>query len=160
MVSVRGARLTTLALALLGTFGCRDVVSRVYQPPTAELRSVGLRQIGVDGATLDVVLELRNPNPYALTATRADYRLFIHDTVDVGHGTMLDTITVGGHDSATVQLPLEVGWRAVREAGREALQGGTVDYRIAGEVVARTPIGSHAFPLETRGRVAGPALGQ
>jgi LEA14-like dessication related protein len=131
---------------------CREAAERVFRPPVVRLQTVKARSLGLGGGKVDVVLRIENPNPYALTATRASYKLFVSDTVPVGEGSSTDTVRVGGGETATVRLPLTLDWRGLRAAGRSAVRGGVVDYRLAGEVEAATPIGTHTFPLATRGR--------
>ncbi|HEU4564105.1 MAG TPA: LEA type 2 family protein [Gemmatimonadaceae bacterium] len=145
------------AVPLLALAACREAVERVFTPPRVTFAGVALRTMGLAGGSVDVFLRIHNPNPYALTATRASYRLLVADSVEVGHGTSLDTVRVGARDSATVRLPLDVSWRGLQAAGRSAVRGGAVDYRILGEIVAQTPIGAHTFPLDSRGRAAAPA---
>ena len=146
-------RLAALALAASAA-GCGRVVDRVFTPPDVAFRGVSLRGLGPAGGSVDVVLRIHNPNAYALTATRVSYRLLVADSVEVGRGTSSDTLRVAARDSAAVHLPLDVSWRGLRAAGRQAARGGAVDYRIVGEVVAATPLGGHTFPLDARGRAA------
>jgi LEA14-like dessication related protein len=145
------------AVVLLLAAGCKDVASRVFAQPSVAFRDVRLRGIGIQGGTVDVVLRVANPNPYALTATAATYRLLTGDSVEVGRGTTAQAYTVAAHDSALVTLPLDVSWRGLRDAGRAALAGGAVPYRVLGTITADTPIGAHDFPIDARGRFA--ALG-
>jgi LEA14-like dessication related protein len=134
-------------------------VERVVSPPSAALRGVQVTGVGLNGATLAVTLALANPNPYPLTAARASYRLLSGDSTEVGRGTAAEPLRVAANDSAVVTLPLEVNWNAFGRVGRGAVRGGAVEYRILGEVVAATPIGERAVPLDARGRFAplGPA---
>ena len=143
-----------LAASAASTAACRGVVDRVFTPPDVAFRGVALRGLGPAGGSVDVILRIHNPNRYALTATRVSYRLLVADSVEVGRGTSTDTLRVGARDSAAVRLPLDVNWRGLRAAGRQAVRGGAVDYRVVGEVVAATPLGGHTFPLDARGRAA------
>lgn len=152
-----GIALRVLSAALLiALASCREAVERVFTPPRATFQGVALRTVGLGGGSVDVLLRIHNPNPYALTATRASYRLLVADSVEVGHGTSLDTLRVGARDSAMVRLPLDVSWRGLQEAGRSAMRAGMVEYRIVGEIEAATPLGAHTFPLDARGRAASP----
>ena len=145
--------LVAAALALSAA-ACRAAVDRVFTPPDVAFRGVAVRGLGPAGGSVDVVLRIHNPNPYALTATRVSYRLLVADSVEVGRGASSDTLRVGARDSASVRLPLDVNWRGLRAAGRQAVRGGADDYRVVGEVVAATPLGGHTFPLDARGRAA------
>jgi hypothetical protein len=147
----RHLRLAPLLLLVPAT-ACDRLVQRAFQPPTAEFRGATLRSVGLGGGVVDVQLLLRNPNPYPLTASSASYRVFAGDSVEVGQGITNDTVVVAARDSALVRLPLNVTWRALNAAGRQALADGMVDYMVAGEVVGVTPVGDHTFPVKARGR--------
>jgi LEA14-like dessication related protein len=154
-------RLRHAALAIvIVTAGCRAAVDRVFTQPTVALRGVAVTGVGLEGATLGVTLAVVNPNPFPLTASRASYRLLAGDSVEVGQGVATESLRVGGRDSALVVLPLDVTWAGVARAGRGALRGGTVEYRVLGEVVASTPLGDRAIPLDARGRFAPPRVGR
>ena len=139
------------ALALVATVGCRDLVRRAFSPPRAAFRRIELQQLGLGGGRVAVMLELYNPNGYALTATGARYHLFVDDSFPVGDGATTDTVHVAAHDSALVRLPLDVQWSQLRAAGVDVLRAGSARYRIAGDIDVATPVGTYAVPLEARG---------
>jgi LEA14-like dessication related protein len=151
-------RATRRALAALAAAcavaGCRAAVDRVFTPPTAVLRGVAVQGFGIQGAELVVTVALANPNPYPLSATGATYQLFAADSIEVGRGSSTVPLRVGGRDSTLVQLPIAVTWSGLGRAGRVAARGGAVDYRVVGEVLATTPLGERAVPIDARGRFA------
>ena len=146
-------------LATLAAVACKDVANRVFTQPAVTFRDVRVRGVGLQGGTVDVVIRVANPNPYALTATRATYQLLTGDSVEVGRGTAAQAYTVAAHDSADVTLPLDVSWRGLREAGRAAIEGGAVPYRVLGTITADTPLGARDFPVDARGRFSALAPG-
>lgn len=111
-----------------------------------------MRGLGPAGGVVDVRLLVHNPNPYPLSAERATYRLLTADSVEVGRGEATDSLQVPAHDSAEVRLPVAVSWAALARAGAGALGTGAVDYRVVGEVRARTPVGTFPVPVDARGR--------
>ena len=153
---MRGA-IVAAALALaLG--GCREAAKRVFAAPRAEFRSVNVRGIGVGGGSVDVVVRLHNDNPFALTATGARYRVLVGDSIEVGRGTAVDTVTIPAHDSADARLPIDLSWDALGRAATGAARGGRVEYRVLGEIDARTPVGTYPFPVDARGHAKLPRL--
>jgi LEA14-like dessication related protein len=142
-----------LALAAT-TFGCRTVARHVFTAPTVAFRGVSLVGMGLTGGSIEIVLNVANPNPYSLSASQLTYRLLVQDTVEIGHGSAATALHVGGHDSATVRLPLDVAWRGLQAAGRRMASSGVVDYRVIGEIVADTPIGDRHIPIDQRGSFA------
>ena len=147
------------ALALLATAtACREAVQRIFATPTVAVRGARLESLDLAGGRLLVALAIANPNPYSLTATGARYRVLAGDSTEIGRGESATGVTVGAHDSATVELPIDLRWDAVTRAGRTGARRGALDYRVLGTITASTPIGPHDFPLDGHGRVKLPAL--
>lgn len=147
-----GARRALVAAgALIAIVGCRDLARRAFSPPRAVFRRIELQQLGLTGGRVAVLLELYNPNGYALTARGARYQLFVDDSFPVGSGASTDSVRVAAHDSAAVRLPLDVQWSQLQSAGVDVLRAGSARYRIAGDVDIATPVGTYAVPLEARG---------
>lgn len=142
------------ALAALTVAACQAAVDRAFQRPTVAFRGAAVRGLGPEGGVVDVRLLVRNPNPYPLSAERATYRLLTADSVEVGRGEATDSLRVPARDSAEIRLPVAVSWAALARAGAGALGTGAVDYRVVGEVRARTPVGSFPVPVDARGRAA------
>lgn len=138
---------------VVASAACASVGRHIFTPPVVTFRGANVRGIGFTGSALDIYLGVQNPNSYGLKAVGADYHVFVRDSVEVGSGAMQDTVSVGGHDSTIVKLPLDVRWAGLSSAGLQALMSGLVDYRITGNVVAVTPFGRHTVPLDVRGRV-------
>jgi LEA14-like dessication related protein len=117
-------------------------------------RGAAVRSVGPGGGVVEVRLLVRNPNPYALRAERATYRLLAADSTEVGRGEATDSLSVPARDSAEVRLPVSVTWDALARAAAGALAAGTgqVEYRVLGEVRAATPVGSFPVPIDARGR--------
>ena len=55
-------------LATLAAVACKDVANRVFTQPAVTFRDVRVRGVGLQGGTVDVVIRVANPNPYALIA--------------------------------------------------------------------------------------------
>ena len=149
----RGARraMPLLLAVLLATGACGEIGRAMFTPPRAEFRGVALRQLGIGGGSVDVVLLLTNPNRYTLTATGAQYRLYAHDTIEIGQGRTTDTVSIPPHDSATVRLPLDLSWGALQQAGVDVLRSGGASYRLEGDVDVKTPLGTYPVPLRAHG---------
>jgi hypothetical protein len=83
-----------------------------------------------------------------------NYELFVRDTVAVAAGA--DTLhrTVGGHDSLLVSLPLDVSLRGLAAAANAVVGYGSVPYRLVGDIIADTPIGSRKIPFDQKGEFA------
>ena len=138
--------------AALAAAACQAAVDRAFQRPTVAFRGATVRGVGPEGGVVDVRLLVRNPNPYPLSAERASYRLLASDSSEVGRGEAVDSLSVPARDSAELRLPVAVSWAALARAGVGALGTGALEYRVVGEVRARTPVGTFPVPVDAPGR--------
>lgn len=146
-----------LGATALAAAACRAAVDRAFERPTLTFGGAVLRNLGVDGGTVDVIARIHNPNPYPLRAARVRYHLLTADSAEVGAGEATDSLTVAARDSATLVLPVRVTLPGLVRAGVGVLGGaaatGAAEYRVVGEVVlASTPVGEIKVPLDVRGR--------
>jgi LEA14-like dessication related protein len=136
------------ALSLvLGTAGC----SSVFERPELQFRGIHVNSIGFDGASLEILVDVYNPNSYRLGLERLSYDLAI-ENVHWGLGSLTAPIGVEGRDTTMVRLPLDVSWSRLGDVGREALRTGTVNYGISGEMTVATSLGNIDVPYSKAGR--------
>lgn len=145
----RAATAVTAALALmLAAAACAPSFKR----PDVDFSGVRVGAVGLEGGALDVVLNVYNPNGYALELKQLTYTLLVNDSVQVGEGETNTRVRVGSRDSARVVLPVDVQWAGLEAAGRQAVEGtGVVPYRVRGDVTVGTPIGTFTRPYDERG---------
>ena len=139
------------AAAALGAYGCATIGRNAFAEPVVTLRDVKLQGIGLTGGSFDVVLSVYNPNGYRLDASRLNYNLFV-DTLRFANGTLNQQFTVQEKDSTIVNVPVNFSYAGVGEAGRQLLNTGSVNYRVAGDVTVATPVGSFKVPYDRTGR--------
>jgi LEA14-like dessication related protein len=147
-------RPVSVALLVLALIGCASAAKHLFTSPTVAFRGVALESISPFGGRVRVNLLVRNPNPYSLSTSGMTYELFVRDTIAVARGA--DTLhrTVGGHDSLVVALPLDVSLRGIALAANSVVGYGMVPYRLVGDVIADTPIGSRKIPFDQKGEFA------
>jgi LEA14-like dessication related protein len=138
----------TLAAAAAG---CATLARQAFQEPVVSVRDIRLNGLGLTGGSVDVALAVYNPNNYRLDATRLTYRL-LFDTVTFATGALTEQQTVQSRDTAVIRIPVNFTYRGVGEAGRQILQTGTVNYRLAGDVTVGSPLGNFTVPYSTTGR--------
>jgi LEA14-like dessication related protein len=139
------------AAAAFGAYGCASIGRNAFAEPVVTLRDVKLQGVGLTGGSFDVVLSVYNPNGYRLDATQLNYNLFV-DTLRFANGTLSQQFTVQEKDSAIVRVPVSFSYAGVGEAGRQLLNTGSVNYRVAGDVTVATPVGSFKVPYDRTGR--------
>lgn len=139
------------AAAALGAYGCASIGRNAFAEPVVTLRDVRLQGVGLTGGSFDVLLSVYNPNGYRLDATQLNYNLFV-DTLRFANGTLSQRFTVQERDSTIVTVPINFTYAGVGEAGRQLLNTGSVNYRVAGDVTVATPVGSFKVPYDRTGR--------
>jgi LEA14-like dessication related protein len=131
--------------------GCATIARQAFQEPIVSVRDVRLNGLGLTGGSVDVALNVYNPNNYRLDATRLTYRL-LFDTVTFATGELTQQQTLQARDTLRVLIPVNFTYRGVGEAGRQILNTGSVNYRVAGDVTVGSPIGSFTIPYSSTGR--------
>ena len=128
-----------------------------FYSPTVGLRDVKMGSVGILGGSMDVVLNVYNPNDYTLVAPRVSYRVMV-DSLTVGTGVFDSEISVASLDSARVRVPVPFTYKSISRAGRSAAGTGTVNYRVLGHIIVGTPYGRLSAPYDRVGQYAAIAL--
>lgn len=154
MMRTRMRRLAGLAAAAAvvggGVAGCSRLANR-FAEPDVTFKGVTIKGLGMTGGSLDVLLQVRNPNSFALDASRFTYKLFV-DTLEVGSGATDQRLRVAANDSAVVPLPVDFKWTGLGQAGRELFNTGSVNYRVIGDISVGSALGTYTIPYDRRGR--------
>jgi LEA14-like dessication related protein len=149
---MRKFALSAVAVAsLAGTAACASLGRRVFKEPIVTFREMRINGLGLTGGSLDVVLNVYNPNNFRLDATRLTYNLMV-DSVNFGSGAIDQQFVVQSGDSTLVRLPLAFTYAGIGNAGRQLLNTGTINYRVTGDVTVGTPLGNFTRPYDQSGR--------
>jgi LEA14-like dessication related protein len=116
-----------------------------------ELHDVVIKGIGLQGGSLDVVLDVYNPNGYRIDASRVTYIVFA-DSLKVATGEVTKLVTLEDKKSSRVTLPVNFTMRELQQAAGILLQRGSVDYTVQGDFTLATPFGSITRPYRSKGR--------
>lgn len=138
------------ALATAGAAGCASLGRSAFTDPKVSFKEMRVNGLGMTGGSLDIFLNVYNPNGYKLDATRFTYNLMV-DSVNFGSGAIDQKFTVQSGDSTTVRLPLTFNYAGVGSAGRSLLNTGTVNYTVTGDITVGTPLGNFTRPYTQRG---------
>lgn len=139
---------TFAALSLvLSVAGC----SAIFETPELQFRGIRVNSIGIEGASLEILVDVYNPNSYRLGLARLSYDLAI-ENVHWGVGSLASPMGVDGGDTATLRLPLDVSWSRLGDIGRQALQTGVVNYGVSGQMTVATSVGDVNVPYSKSGR--------
>jgi len=145
------AILTTPALT-----ACSQLAERAFSQPTIAVRAVKLKSVGLTGGSIELTLAIANANPYPLPVQHATYSFALKDSTEVGRGESAVAFSVPAHDSAVVELPVDLSWQGLRAAARDASRDGTIDYILKGTVTLDLPLAKPNVPFESAGRFTPP----
>ena len=135
---------------VLGSSACASMGRASFANPIVELKDVKVRGIGTKGGTLDVVLDVYNPNGYRLDTSGFTYTLWI-DSSSVATGQVTRLVTLETKKKTEVTLPLTFTIKELQNAARAMTDMGSVNYRLVGDLTVSTPAGSFTRPYEGRG---------
>lgn len=142
-----------MAAMAVGAAGgaCQSVAKAVFTQPVVTLRDVKLASSSFTGGTLDVTLNVYNPNHYDLDVSQMTYEVIV-DSADVGSGHTAQRVLLRSGDSTLVHLPVDFTWGGATAAGRLFAASGSVLYEVKGEIKAATAVGAVTIPFDQRGR--------
>jgi LEA14-like dessication related protein len=146
-------RISTLFLSGTLVYALACSMSSVFEKPELEFRGIRIGAIGLGGASIDVVVDVYNPNSYRLGLDRFTYDLTI-ENVRFGAGEIETPVSVDGRSTVTVRLPLDLDWSRLGDVGRRVLDRGSVEYRVSGELTIATGFGRRRIPYAKAGRLS------
>lgn len=154
---------------LLAAQGC----SAFFDAPTVRIADVRVSGIGLSGATADVVLEVVNPNGFALEAEELRYRLEFEDVEAREDGAAAESDTADGEgfwrlvasgetdqrysvpadDRASITVRVPFDYSDVGRAAMSLVRQGSLRYRISGDVLFDAPVTNVRVPFDDTGHV-------
>ena len=140
---------TTMAIA--ATAACSSVAKQSFLQPDVQVKDVKVTALGLTGGSVDVVLNVHNPNNFRLDASRLTYNLII-DTVRFASGSLDQRMTVEKGQNLEVRVPVNFTYSGVGEAGRQLINMGSVPYRMTGDFTVATILGNYTVPYDRSGR--------
>jgi len=148
---MRRTWMVAAAVALVAAGGCGGLAGKTFAQPLVTLKDVKLTGVGLTGGSLDVILNVYNPNNFRLDASRMTYKVMM-DTVGLANGSIDQLTTVQSKDSTAVRIPVNFSYAGLGEARRQIPNTGSVNYRVLGDLVVATPLGNFTVPYDRTGR--------
>ena len=140
-----------LLATAIAVAGCSALGRQALKDPIVTLADVKVTGVGLNGGSLDVVLNVQNPNDFRLDATQLRYNVLV-DTVPFANGTTTQRFTVEGKRSQQVHIPINFTYAGVGQAGRQLMNVGSVNYTVKGDVTVGSPLGNLTVPFSQTGR--------
>jgi LEA14-like dessication related protein len=148
-MGLRGAAgLMVLAAALGGCAG----LGNALKDPDIRLERVIIRDLDLRGGSLDLVVQIDNPNPFDILGTEVALGFDVEGS-HVGDLRYHDDFSVDKGDQTKLTLPLRFQWEGVASTLKTALTRGEIPYMMKGQIRLQTPLGAHSVPFTREGRV-------
>jgi LEA14-like dessication related protein len=134
--------------AIVAFSACSMIAKRVIEKPNVKLARVDLRDVNAAGATVVFVVEVDNPNPFALKVDSVRYNIEIGGKpLSTGH---IDSISeVPAKSTGLVEVPIPVRFADLFSSVLDFLQNGTSKYHIKGEA----SVGILSVPFDESGEL-------
>lgn len=155
-VAFRGRVLPLLLLGVLLLSAC----SAFYQRPTVRVARVALASLSLTGGgTVEVSLEVVNPNGFDLETRGYRYALTYPDTDPDGDTLWVPlveedrerVVVLAAEDTTRLTLDVPFDLETLGRAAGRLLRHGALDYRFNGAVRLQTPVGGVEAPFDERG---------
>jgi LEA14-like dessication related protein len=125
-----------MALSLPGCM--KNSISRM----SLELKQVKIKNFSNSGFTANVYMNIKNPNRFGVTVKDLNYTVLVNNR-EVGKGRIPMQVEIPANGEALAELPLEVGPEFIDNLFKHG-----VNYRIKGEAVFGTMLGSYTYPFD------------
>lgn len=142
-----------VTIAVLAVAGCATIRSAIsFTEPDVTLERIEITGLGMSGGTLDLVLDVYNPNAYEIRGTRLELGLDLEGT-HFGDALMERPLALSQQAHSRVVVPVRFEWAGVGAAARALVDRQRVAYRLAGAVLVDTPIGARRVGVTRTGDV-------
>lgn len=149
---MRRRRFIAAFAAVAALSGCASLgMLGGFKEPVVSFKDLRVAGLGLNGGSMDVYLNVYNPNGFKLDATRLTYKLLVGDQ-QLALGALDSRFTVQNGDSTTVRIPIDFTYAGIGSVARQMMNNGTADYRVSGDVSVGTPIGNFTVPYDRTGR--------
>ncbi len=139
-------------IGALVSVGCALGGRLSFREPTVTLETVEIVGIGFTGGSLNVRLDVHNPNRYEIRAIRMTAGLDLEDT-HFGDAAIDRDVILPAETNTAVDIPVTFTWQGVGAGARALLQRGTVGYALDSRITVATPVGERTFEFRDGGEV-------
>lgn len=140
--------------------GCsliQQLTTSSFQRPSLSFKEARLPRIDFQGAQLDLVFQVTNPNSMGLDLASTRYALQVEGH-EVVAGAPRNGLKIPGGGSAEVVFPAAVRWNEIAPALETLFAKDQVKYRASGELGVSSPAGLVTLPLQQEGTFASPKM--
>jgi LEA14-like dessication related protein len=140
-----------LFCALVLLTGC----SLVFTKPTVTYRELKLVDIDSKGMSLNLLLNVNNPNSYDITLDGYKYHFIILD-LPLIKGEKKEIVQFPGKKSTDIQVPVRITYGEALGIIMKLPNPTSIPYQLEAGLDITTPVGTLTFPIATSGVIAVP----
>jgi LEA14-like dessication related protein len=153
MVAKSQRLVAALMLTVAAGASCASLRSALsFQEPQLRLDEINVTGLGLSGGTLDLVLDVYNPNRYRLRSTRLEIGLDLED-IHFGDALIDKPLDLSPENHSRVTVPVRFEWAGVGAGARALLLRQAIRFGVAGAVLVDTPLGERRVGLKFNGDV-------
>lgn len=131
--------------------GCATLLHQLqFTEPSLSLESIQVTGFSFTGGSVDLILDVFNPNPYDLNTMRVETSIDLEGT-HFGDVSWEEPVTLPSRQHTTVRVPLDFTWSGVGAGARALLAKGAVNYVLDTRLFLDTPLGERVVRFETTG---------
>jgi LEA14-like dessication related protein len=139
---------SVLALAACTTLG----QALHFTEPDIRLQEIRVTGLGFTGGTLELALDVFNPNDYRLRTTRLELGIDL-ETVHFGDALLETPVELPGQQHTLVTVPMRFEWAGLGAGARALLTRQGIQYGLTGVATVGTPIGDRRVRVHGSGDV-------
>lgn len=145
-------QLAALCVAVALT-GCKTLSSALhFVEPEVQLKEVQVTGIGLSGGTLNLALDVFNPNDYRLRSTRLELGIDL-ENVHFGDALMETPLELPAQQHTLVTLPVRFEWAGIGAGARGLLTRQAIHFGLTGTAFLGTPLGDRRVQVRGSGDV-------
>lgn len=147
----RRAAGSALTVAALHLSACALFHRLSFESPTVDLQTVEVTGLGLTGGSLNLLLDVYNPNSYELRTVQMAAALVLEDT-HFGDALLPRVVTLPATAHEIVEVPVTFTWAGVGAGAKALLLRGAVNYRLDTTIDIDRPV-ERTVNLATGGQV-------
>jgi len=123
-----------------------------FEEPEIRLQEVRVTGLSFTGGTLDLKLDVFNPNDYRLRSTRLEVGIDLEDT-HFGDALLETPVELPSQQHSLITVPVRFEWAGLGVGARALLTRQNIHYGLTGVATLGTPLGDRSVRVRTGGDV-------
>jgi LEA14-like dessication related protein len=123
-----------------------------FQEPDITLKEIRVTGLGLTGGTLDLALDVFNPNDYRLRSTRLEVGIDL-EQAHFGDALVETPLELPSQQHSLVTVPVRFEWAGLGAGARGLLTRQAIRFGLTGVVTLGTPLGDRRVRVSGSGDV-------